>query len=454
MKLFDFMRKKKLNDKGMTLVEVLVGMMILAIVVVPTMRMFASSSSTNHSSRLRQRATLVGESVLESFKAYDMEALCKQFRGGSFKGVTTSAGTTMSVEAKIGGVMTSPFRPDDELDQDATAYTFKAFDVISEDQHYDIVIEAEPHIDSEPSVLRMESQNAYSDAIITFDKNFNTRILAEANDKAKQLLLATKPTATISSVEISDFDRVFTITVEDVGGAQKVSVKVDYTCQAKVNYSHSPAVGQPATPGTATYTAADMASSVTLPDNSSTETELVVYDNSATIAGTDINGRVCKLNQIFLYYCPVYSNTFGSGSSDEVVLEGSLSTQYDPNVTTEPEALGYMPLRVNVAKQLNTDITNTDLNNQEVLYSVRVTNNMSGGGKARLISNLNQNLSGISHLTPITYTNFIDHNTFDTGVVDPVELMYDLDVYIYKHTGNPDPDPADAIAVFTGSKNE
>lgn len=454
MRLFDFMRKKKLNDKGMTLVEVLVGMMILAIVVVPTLRMFASSSSTNHSSRLRQRATLVGESVMESFKAYDMEALCKQFRGGGFKGVTTGAGTTMSVEASYGASTGSPFRSDDELNQDATGYTFKAFDVISEDQHYDVVIEAAPHVNSEPSVLRMESPNAYSDAIITFDKNFNTRILAEANAKAKALLLASKPTATVSTVTISDFDRVFTITVDDAGGAQKVSVKVDYTCQAQVDYTYSPAVGQPAVPGSVTYSATDMASSVTLPDNSSTETELVVYDNATTIAGTAINGRVCKLNQIFLYYCPVYSGTFGAGSSDEVVLEGYLSTQYDPSVVSEPEALGYMPLRVNVAKQLNTDITNIDLNNQEFLYDVRVTNNMSGGGKALLISNLNENLSGISHLTPITYANFIDHKTFSDGIVDTVELMYDVEVYIYKHTGDPNPNPADAIAVFTGTKNE
>lgn len=447
-----FSKKHKMNNKGMTLVEVLVAMAIFSIVVVPTLRMFASSASTNHTSRLRQRATIVGESVMESFKAYDMEALCKQFRAGTFKGVSTCASTTMSVEAVYDGSTGSPFRPDDELDQDATAYVFKANDVISEGQHYDIVIDAEPI--EQPEVLRMDSPNAYSDAIITFDKEFNTRVMTTLTDQAKAAFLAAKPersASDITDVTITDINRVITLTVSDVGGAQTVTAKVDCTAFGKINYKYIPGVGMSPISGTYTTSGTEMDVSLTLPDVDSTETEWVVYDNTSTIAGTEINGRDCKLNQIFLYYCPAYESVFGDGATDEIVIDAALSTLYDPSVTPEPEAEGYLPLRINIAKQLNTDMTAAELNNQEVIYTPKITGNISGGGKAILISNLDSNLSGEESLPAGAIINGFstdDIYTFEEGVIDEVELLYNVVIHVYKQG------TLDEIATFAGTMNE
>lgn len=453
-----FRRRTKLNQKGMTLVEVIVAMAILTIVVVPTLRMFASASSTNHTSRLRQRATIVGESVMESFKAFDMETLCKQFRDGKFPGVTADTGvTTMSVTATIDGSEKSPFRPDDELDEDATAYTFKANNVLSEGQYYDVMVEAKP-IAEPDDILRMDSPNAYSDAIIKFDQDFNDRIYADMVTTARTLCTTDKGSLTsfaITDVKLSDFSRNITLDVDDSGSSQQVKVSVDCTCKATVSYSYRALEGGVMKNKTdsATYTEVDMGTSVTLPDATSTETTWTVYDNSATIAGTSINGRKCKLNQIYLYYYPVYASTFGIGAFDVITLDANLTKLYDPSMTTEPEAEGYLPLYLNIAKQLDTSVTDATLNNNEMAHSTRIDGSITGGGKAVLTTNVSKNLSTIgSVMSPVTIIpGFSEIRTFDTDPAGEVELLYDLTVHVYKNDKN---GVSEEVATFKGTKND
>lgn len=450
MKIIRLLRKAKMNSKGMTLVEVLVAMTILTIVAVPTLRIFGSAANTNTSSRMRQRATIVGESVMESFKAYNMESLCKQFRSSTFKGVTDSGSTTMSVTAMINGVETSPFRPDDELDQNATSYTFKANDVISEGQHYDVVVEASPAV--QPEVLRMDSPNAYSDAIIKFDSNFNSRIVNEAVKQAKIAFLAANSTlneGAITDVEIKNFKRIITVYVTDDGNSQQVSVSVDCTADATVSYRYLSGVGTAYTTDTYVVPSSAMTWSVTLPDASSTDTTMTVYDNSATIAGTSINGKICKLNQIYLYYYPGYERILGDGAVDEIVLDASLTTLYDPSISSQPEAEGYMPLRFNVAKQVDASLSETELNVSEVSYSASVTGSITGSGKAILISNFDKNLSDKTGvISPVPVSGFSDAKTYETGVVNEVELLYNLAVHVYRH------DTGEEVATFVGTKND
>lgn len=168
-------RKQKMNRKGMTLVEVIVAMAILAIVIAPTLRIFASSAGTNLESRKRQRATSVAEGTMESMKAYTMEQLCNQFKTNGFKGVvqSTDSGspTTMNVWAVKGGVDEYPFRSDGSLKKDADSYKMQARNVISEGQYYDVDIFVTPSPGYVADVLSMENMNAYSDAIISLSEN-------------------------------------------------------------------------------------------------------------------------------------------------------------------------------------------------------------------------------------------------------------------------------------------
>lgn len=450
MKLFP----KKMNQKGMTLVEVLVAMVIITVVAVPTLQMFARSSRTNLNSRLRSRATLVGEAVMESLKAYDMEALCKQFEAGTFQGVTSDGSTSMSVTA-LGIPSGDPFRPDKELDQSATGYELRANNVVSKgkgyDVYYDVLVEATPTV-RRTDVLKMNSPNAYSDAIISLDMDFNTRLASEINAQAKNAFVTNtgKALDSITDVEIKNFERTICVDVDDDGSVQTVKLKVDCTAEATITYKYSATPGGPATlTGTYLVPSSDMDMSITLPDDASTDTELLVYDNTSTIAGVEIEGKKCKLNQIFLYYCPAYEDLFGNGAADIIRLEGDLTELYNPGVSSQPEAEGYLPLRLNVAKQLNTSITDIDLDIQETNYNISVESSVAGGGTVELISNLDQNLSTIdSVIAPYGCAGFSGVYTYEEGVQGTVELLYDVVVHVYK-AGT-----TEEVALFTGTMNE
>ena len=64
---------KKLNNRGMSLVEVIISITILSIVVVPTLQALTSAMTYNARARRRQELTLSGERIMESVYGYDIE---------------------------------------------------------------------------------------------------------------------------------------------------------------------------------------------------------------------------------------------------------------------------------------------------------------------------------------------------------------------------------------------
>lgn len=64
-------RRKKNND-GMSLIEVIVSMLILAIIAVPLLSSFTLSSNINNKTRLRQYATVLGQNIMEGVKNTDL----------------------------------------------------------------------------------------------------------------------------------------------------------------------------------------------------------------------------------------------------------------------------------------------------------------------------------------------------------------------------------------------
>ncbi len=64
--------KRKLNDRGMSLVEVIISITILSVVVVPVMHALTSAAYYNLKARNRQNVTFAAESLMEAFKGYDI----------------------------------------------------------------------------------------------------------------------------------------------------------------------------------------------------------------------------------------------------------------------------------------------------------------------------------------------------------------------------------------------
>ena len=83
--------KRRLDDKGMTLVELLVAIVILAIIVVPLLHAFVSSARVNMSSRKNLRVTTTAQDVMEGLRADTLEELALQIHNPS--------GTTLSGNA-------------------------------------------------------------------------------------------------------------------------------------------------------------------------------------------------------------------------------------------------------------------------------------------------------------------------------------------------------------------
>lgn len=72
------MRNNKLKArKGMTLIELIISVALLSILIVPLSGLVISSLSNNKRSEYKQRASYVGQKVLEELKAYD-EILLKE----------------------------------------------------------------------------------------------------------------------------------------------------------------------------------------------------------------------------------------------------------------------------------------------------------------------------------------------------------------------------------------
>lgn len=73
------MKQLKGDNRGLSLIEVLVAVMILAIVVTPFLHSFVTAATTNSKAKVIHKATVVAQSVMEGFKAEELEEIARQF---------------------------------------------------------------------------------------------------------------------------------------------------------------------------------------------------------------------------------------------------------------------------------------------------------------------------------------------------------------------------------------
>ena len=80
-------RRNKASNAGFSLVELLIAVTILAIIVIPLLHLFVTSTRINVKSRQMLRATTVAQDIMEGLKAYTLEEVRTQFTPES--GVST-----------------------------------------------------------------------------------------------------------------------------------------------------------------------------------------------------------------------------------------------------------------------------------------------------------------------------------------------------------------------------
>lgn len=72
-------KQLQLNDKGLSLVEILVAIGILAIILVPLLNTFVLADKANHKAEKIQTETLVAQNILERLKGKSLEEIANDF---------------------------------------------------------------------------------------------------------------------------------------------------------------------------------------------------------------------------------------------------------------------------------------------------------------------------------------------------------------------------------------
>lgn len=481
------------DNKGMTLIEVIVAMGILAVVVTPTLRMFASSSSVNLRAKQRQRATVVGESIMESFKAYNMQTLCKQFTPtppatASYKGVSSFDSAKLEAyypnpASPANPLIQSAFHVNGVLNQDAQKYRFELqgvkSDISSDKQKYDIEITAIPH---KESVLRFEEPNAYSDAIISIGENivskssvtgdvmYATSVLEQLKEKAKDAYVSDGHGAGYSvdtaSSSISDLKRTIDIKVTDdvPSKVQTVSYSLTYNCKVTLSCKYTnPTTGvvTDITPKP-TYL---VEYRVVLNESASGEAQytLMVYNNALTMAGVKVNERQCKLDNIYLYYYPVNKTVYGNNCEDVIKLDAAgLNGALYSGDSEQDRMSGKAPLNFIIARQMPTMLTPVQIQDDaSYMYTVNGALPAGGGGKVNIYHNFCEKFSDdyTSAYETLDAANaritggFSSCKEISKDYLRDINVIYDLDVKIYADDTAAF-DSGNLLAEFTGTKNE
>lgn len=87
-------KKQKMNNLGMTLVEIVVAIAIIGMVAVPLMNMFVSGMRTNRKAKETEAAQIAAQNVAEAFEATDINDLFDQMNAngtievGKYKNIT------------------------------------------------------------------------------------------------------------------------------------------------------------------------------------------------------------------------------------------------------------------------------------------------------------------------------------------------------------------------------
>lgn len=225
------------DNKGFTLVEILVAMAVLAIVTIPLLSYFSDASKLNALSSKRHKANLAAQTVMEDFKNRELKAIAEEYQG--FSG-TSGQYTDGTYSSKV--VPTSPFvfTPNGKDDP----YYFQLSNYSCGGSKYDVRIKVDEGIyknNRSPSGGGIIYNNEFLDYNITdVEGNKNAVIVENSNDSqgvANMLYNLylnqgnTDPGGTVYSLINANLKKVIKLSVNTESGTKiKVVCSFQYSC--------------------------------------------------------------------------------------------------------------------------------------------------------------------------------------------------------------------------------
>lgn len=397
------------QNKGFTLVEVLIAITILAIIVVPLLRAFVVSSQTNAKAKQLMKATTLAQNVMEELKANSLEEVARQFNGYQSSNSISSLGTaweatwdTSRLEYVPVTTNASVIEADDPdknpeglfVGQDSGKYYFLLEGVQREHAKFDVAIELTRDAENGTKKLTQinamnqadcgyyaESVNAYQNAVTTFlNANYSYRSNPEYKGSLDSMTIGNK------------LSRTITIDIASLSGNETVSVRYDYELEEDYAAEEDRYISE----------------------------SIMVFDNYLSDE---------KLKAVYLYYFPLY--------------EGEDKIQIFNN--------NNLDLDVYLIKMVRTAGNSSNSNNDSD-YLPKV-----------VLSETSKNADKESHA--ILCSNIVRKGGFEYKVVDGIlrtadlgnekdtDLFYDIKIDVYKHNSSePSFKASNRITTFTGSK--
>lgn len=229
------MRQLKGDNRGLSLLEVLIAMVVLSIVVVPFMHSFITAANTNSNAKKTHKATVVAQSVMEGFKAEALEDILEQFREPAADFHLLDPGRINGSIADAVEVVTDPAQPGE--------FRFEISGVQEDISAYDVLVTLDATAYSDPAntdKIQYNTEKLAQLPVIDMDKDAVCIQKKEYMDTAvSQLRSQTFPEPSADEV-IKGMSREITVKVERTnmsGGDIRTRVLVDtkYT-YGSVNY--------------------------------------------------------------------------------------------------------------------------------------------------------------------------------------------------------------------------
>lgn len=403
--------KNKLNNRGISLVEILVAITILAIAAGALLHAFITSTKINMRAKEQQRVTTAAQSVMEGLKAYTLEDICWQFNniaGHDFKiysavgsrkevpsGDAAITGITPTLSIKQwdeGGVMQHEYEPDGD-----GKFLFVMQNISYEGQLYDAKVELEPMAGGQ-TIYYAREMDSTTDAVWKspqgLDAAAQTVILQNVLDKLNEIDEFYEYEMTNLDTSKITIDKTTYITIGGTEGAYTASVKCEYAYKV-VDYPYYDATG-----AEQTWNSEEMepfTAITSLPDTT-------FYSGAS-------------LENVYLYYYPSYASSL----SDVPVNSDTI------NITNSTSGAKTVFLVKQVPPGLD-ESGKIKLLTKENGYAPAV----NGSGSITLYHNLNVNLADpSSSVGPYALSGFSDLHT-DFLETENEYLLYRVKVFIYE----------------------
>lgn len=430
-------RKHNIGNKGMSLVEVIIAVVLLTIVIIPVMQSFVYSARFNAKARTLQKATVAAQTIMENYKAYSVEDICQQFVSGTFMvGSGTGASYCETVHDLTSG-----------------QHIYMINNISYENSTYDAQIVLTP---STPiQVNTYQDSDPYCDAVYMVEAShaydvYNT-VINEA--QARWSALPDK-----ADTEPDDYDRdnlEFHRQVEIyVDSNGKTTVKEVYWFNGSCDYATETGSERfwfwgYAMPDAAHPDAPFIMKYYKWPGDEEPP-PIVIYDNSTTKAES---GERAVLKNIYLYFYPLYTTS----TSDHWIDSDNVQV-YSSYTPADGGKLNFYAIK----QKSPISATELEVRESAAYNSERIHFKLNG--QLKMYDNLNVNVgrvdAGFVSITSPTLEAGAERvGSLHADSKDKI-LIYDIEVKLYKDgavstTGNWSIDSGEQpISTLTGTIND